>query len=124
MLEAAENTQPASKCSNPRTVPRTMGRAEKKSTTARDKSKRLRKPGRWERGYRKHVYWIGRRKLGEITLGEHENWDGRYVWAAPIANLRGSELSLAKAKSCVEAALKGNVYQYDLFSEDASGDAQ
>src|SRR5258706_15596317 len=46
------------------------------------------KPGKkakqafWERGYLAHGYWLGKKRLGQGTLGPKKEWDGVYRWRA------------------------------------------
>ena len=63
----------------------------------------------WERGYRGHVYWLGKQKLGKVTLLER----GKYSWEA--AGRAGSCDDLDKAKKAVEYAVLMADRQLDLF---------
>lgn len=90
-------------------------------TNQRTRPKKLRKEkriGTWERGYLRHVYWVGTRKLGVIKLGPRGQWDGRYRWECVQANFRGAARSLPIARAMVEAVIHAGVYQHDLFDED------
>jgi len=71
-------------------------------------SRKARKPV-WERAYKGHVYWQGKKKLGKVTLAER----GRYNWEA--AGRAGSADDLEKAKKSVEAAVAMADKQLDLF---------
>lgn len=82
---------------------------------SRPKLKRVRRRGTWERGYRCHVYWLGKRRLGVVRLGPYGEWDGAYRWECPELNLRGQEGRLEAAKVIVETAVHLGAYQYDLF---------
>jgi hypothetical protein len=84
--------------------------------TAKKKTSRKQKPF-WERGYRGHVYWLGREKLGKVTLNaERPAGDsGRYRWEA--AGRQGRAESLEKARSAVELAVALADRQMDLFSD-------
>ena len=64
----------------------------------------------WERAYKGHAYWLGKKKLGRVTLAEK----GRYRWEA--AGRAGSADDLDKAKKAVEAAVAMADKQMDLFS--------
>ena len=63
----------------------------------------------WERAYRGHAYWLGKTKLGRVTLLEKDS----YSWHA--AGKAGKTDSLDKAKSAVELALAMADKQLDLF---------
>ena len=63
----------------------------------------------WERAYRGHVFWLGRQKLGKVTLAAQ----GRYTWEA--AGKTGASDDLDKAKKGVELAVATADKQPDLF---------
>jgi hypothetical protein len=63
----------------------------------------------WERGYRGHVYWLGKQKLGKVTLVER----GRYDWEA--AGRIGRCDTLDKARAAVELAVAVSDRQLPLF---------
>lgn len=63
----------------------------------------------WERAYKGHVLWLGKKKLGKVTVVG----DGRYTWSA--AGRGGSANDLAKARKAVEAAVAMADKQLDLF---------
>ena len=63
----------------------------------------------WERGYNGHVYWLGKAKLGKVSLIEH----GGYEWSA--AGRSGRSDALPKAKSAVETAVAMADRQLPLF---------
>ena len=65
----------------------------------------------WERGYNGHVYWLGKAKLGKVTLIKH----GGYEWGA--AGRTGRAESLPKAKSAVELAVVMADRQLPLFKD-------
>jgi hypothetical protein len=67
----------------------------------------------WERGYRGHVYWQGRNKLGKVTL--HGDGDARHKYTWEAAGRAGAADDLAKAKRAVEAAVAMADKQLDLF---------
>ena len=71
----------------------------------------------WERGYNGHAYWLGKAKLGKVTLlsGEHIKAEGKYHWAA--AGRAGYTEHLGKAKSAVELAVSTADKQLDLFQQ-------
>ena len=75
-------------------------------------TKRKRKPVPkpfWERGYNGHVYWLGKARLGKVTLIKH----GGYEWTAAGRTARSE--TLAKAKSAVELAVAMADRQLPLF---------
>ena len=63
----------------------------------------------WERAYKGHAYWLGKQKLGKVTLQEK----GRYAWEA--AGRAGFSDDLEKAKAAVEFAVMAADKQLDLF---------
>jgi hypothetical protein len=63
----------------------------------------------WERAYKGHAYWLGKAKLGKVTLAGKEN----YTWEA--AGRQGRSASLEKAKAAVELAVAMADKQLDLF---------
>jgi hypothetical protein len=65
----------------------------------------------WERAYRGHAYWLGRTRLGKVTL--LVDGQGRYRWEA--AGRAGYVDVLAKAKAAVELAVLNADKQLDLF---------
>jgi hypothetical protein len=71
-------------------------------------SRRKPKPA-WERAYKGHVLWLGRQKLGKVSLAG----EGRYAWEA--AGKVGASEDLDKAKKAVELAVLIADKQRDLF---------
>jgi len=69
----------------------------------------------WERAYKGHVLWLGKRKLGKVTLLVAHNLDprGKYRWEA--AGKAGFSDDLEKAKAAVELAVTAANKQLDLF---------
>ena len=63
----------------------------------------------WERAYKGHVLWLGKQKLGKVTLKER----GRYSWEG--GGRAGFSEDLAKAKAAVEFAVLAADKQMDLF---------
>ena len=63
----------------------------------------------WERAYKGHVLWLGRQKLGKVTL----HGPGRYQWEG--GGRQGFAEELAKAKAAVELAAFTADKQLDLF---------
>ena len=63
----------------------------------------------WERAYKGHVLWLGKRRLGKVTLAAQ----GRYTWEA--AGKSGANDDLEKAKQAVELAAALADKQMDLF---------
>ena len=65
----------------------------------------------WERAYKGHAYWLGKTKLGKVTLlGESK---GKYRWEA--GGRAGYSDELEKAKAAVELAVFNADTQPDLF---------
>ena len=73
-------------------------------------SKKKTKPV-WERAYKGHVYWLGKTKMGKVTLLEKS----RYGWEA--GGRAGVAEDLAKAKRAVEFAVAVADRQLDLFQQ-------
>jgi hypothetical protein len=65
----------------------------------------------WERGYKGHVLWLGKQKLGKVSLLDKN----RYAWEA--VGKAGSADDLDKAKQAVELAVFMADKQLDLFSQ-------
>jgi hypothetical protein len=63
----------------------------------------------WERAYKGHVLWQGKKRLGKVSLAG----EGRYTWEA--AGRTGASDDLAKAKNAVELAVTIGDKQLDLF---------
>ena len=64
----------------------------------------------WERAYKGHVLWLGKTKLGKVTLAAQ----GRYTWEA--GGRAGISEDLEKAKKEVEYAVLVAAKQMDLFN--------
>jgi hypothetical protein len=82
---------------------------------AAKKKKTSRHRPSWERAYRGHVLWLGKRKLGKVTLLIAHNIDprGKYQWEG--GGRAGFAESLEKAKAAVEFAVVTADKQMDLF---------
>ena len=82
---------------------------------SRKKQKAPRQKPAWERGYNGHVYWLGKKKLGKVTLLAAHFVDpkGKYQWEA--AGRAGFTDELEKAKAAVELAVSTADKQMDLF---------
>jgi hypothetical protein len=65
----------------------------------------------WERAYKGHAYWLGKAKLGKVTLLSDAK--GKYHWEA--AGRAGHSDDLEKAKAAVELAVFTADKQMDLF---------
>ena len=81
---------------------------------SREKKKPPGQKPAWERGYHGHVYWLGKKKLGKVTLHLDKNAKHKYTWDA--AGRAGGGDDLDKAKRAVEAAVAMADKQLDLFS--------
>ena len=77
--------------------------------------KKARQKPYWERAYKGHAYWVGKKKLGKVTLLIAHNIDpkGRYHWEA--AGKAGFTDEFEKAKAAVEFAVLSAHKQLDLF---------
>ena len=65
----------------------------------------------WERAYKGHAYWLGKAKLGKVTLLAEAK--GKYRWEA--GGRAGYTDELGKAKAAVELAVVNADTQLDLF---------
>jgi len=63
----------------------------------------------WERAYKGHAYWLGKQKLGRVTLIEKNH----YRWEA--AGKVGVAEDLDKAKRAVESSVAMADKQLPLF---------
>ena len=63
----------------------------------------------WERAYKGHAYWLGKKKLGRVTLLEKN----KYSWEA--AGRTGAVEDLDQARKAVELAVAMADQQLDLF---------
>jgi len=63
----------------------------------------------WERAYKGHALWLGKTKLGKVTLVATNH----YTWEA--AGRAGAADDLDKAKKAVELAVLMADKQLDLF---------
>jgi len=68
----------------------------------------------WERGYNGHVYWLGKKKLGKVTIHADKNAEHKYTWEA--AGRAGASDDLDNARRAVEFAVHVAEKQPDLFS--------
>jgi hypothetical protein len=64
----------------------------------------------WERAYKGHAFWLGKQKLGKVSLLEKN----KYSWQA--AGRAGTSEDLDKAKKAVELAVLMADKQMDLFN--------
>jgi hypothetical protein len=76
---------------------------------AKKKSRQKQKPA-WERAYKGHVLWLGKQRLGRVSLLKANH----YQWEA--AGKAGATEDLDKAKRAVEAAVAMADKQLDLFN--------
>jgi len=63
----------------------------------------------WERAYQGHAYWLGKHKLGKVTLAGRRH----YTWEA--GGRAGEAEGLEAAKRAVELAIAMADKQLDLF---------
>ena len=68
----------------------------------------------WERGYDGHVYWLGKAKLGKVSLHGAKDAPHKYTWEA--AGRSGAAERLGQAKQAVELAVAMADRQLDLFA--------
>lgn len=67
----------------------------------------------WERAYKGHAYWLGKKKLGKVTRHSETDAKHKYTWEA--AGRAGAADELVDAKQAVEAAVAMADKQMDLF---------
>jgi hypothetical protein len=84
--------------------------AEKRKTSKR---KSAPKPV-WERGYNGHVLWLGKQKLGKITVHADRKAPYKYTWEA--GKRAGAAGDLPGARKAVEYAVLMAERQFDLFN--------
>lgn len=71
----------------------------------------------WERGYKSHGYWAGKRKLGGVRLRDDALPEEKYRWEA--GTHAGFAASLSDAKRAVEAAVLLGQSQLPLFQDES-----
>ena len=70
----------------------------------------------WERGYKCHVYWLGKRKVGRVWI-QAADWDGnKYAWQSFTKTAVAA--TLAEAKRAVEAVAHAQRKQLSLFDDN------
>ena len=79
------------------------------------RAKRKKQKPFWERGFLSHGYWLGKQRLGRVSLGPRGEWDGVYRWQA--GNREGKARTLREAKQSVEQAVLVGASQLPLFEE-------
>jgi len=84
-------------------MPKPARRARKKITPA------------WERGYRSHGYWLGKERLGKVSLDAGADGGPRYRWES--GNRAGKANTLREAKQAVEQTVLVGARQLGLFDE-------
>jgi len=67
----------------------------------------------WERAYMGHAYWLGKAKLGKVTLHPGADARAKYTWEA--AGKTGAADDLDKARRAVELAVALADKQLNLF---------
>ncbi|MCU0805143.1 MAG: hypothetical protein MUF79_08665 [Burkholderiales bacterium] len=70
----------------------------------------------WERGFKSHGYWLGKEKLGAVTLESDAPPEAKYRWQA--GTHAGVTATLAEAKRAVEAAVLLGTSQLPLFAAE------
>jgi hypothetical protein len=78
-------------------------------------TKRKKQKPFWERGFQSHGYWLGKSKVGIVSLGKRGEWDGVYRWQA--GSCAGKAKTLQEAKQAVEQAVLVGASQLQLFEE-------
>ena len=70
----------------------------------------------WERGYKSHGYWAGKRRLGVVRLCVEAVPEDKYRWEA--GTHAGFAVSLIDAKRAVEGAVLLGQSQLSLFQDE------
>ena len=70
----------------------------------------------WERGYKSHGYWAGRKKLGVVRLQDNGLPEEKYRWEA--GTHAGCTATLIEAKRAVEGAVLLGTSQLSLFQPE------
>lgn len=82
---------------------------------ATTKKRRLRSKPFWERGYKSHGYWLGKKRLGQIEVEPGKHLEMKYRWR--VDNHGGQTTTLREARSLVEQAALMGGRQLSLFPE-------
>jgi len=69
----------------------------------------------WERGYNGHVFWLGKTRLGKVTVHTAKDAKHKYTWEA--AGKAGASDDLDRARKAVEFAVFVADKQLDLFGQ-------
>ena len=69
----------------------------------------------WERAYKGHVLWLGKHKLGKVTVLIAHNVDPKRKYQWEGGGRAGFTDDLDKAKAAVEFAVTAADKQLDLF---------
>ena len=85
-------------------MPKSARRTRRKATPA------------WERGYRSHGYWLGKERLGKVSLDAGADGGPRYRWES--GNRAGKASTLREAKQAVEQTVLIGARQLGLFDSD------
>ncbi|MBX6393373.1 MAG: hypothetical protein IRY96_07850 [Burkholderiales bacterium] len=70
----------------------------------------------WERGYKSHGYWAGKKKLGVVRLQDNAPPEEKYRWEA--GTHAGYAATLIEGKRAVEAAVLLGISQLPLFETE------
>ncbi len=72
----------------------------------------------WERAYKSHGYWAGKKKVGVVRLQEGAPPEEKYRWEA--GTHAGFTATLEDAKRAVEDAVLLGISQLSLFHPDGT----
>ena len=80
---------------------------------SRKQKARVKKPI-WERGYNGHVYWLGKKKLGKVTVHADKNlkdkYTHKYTWEAAgrvAPNDPAVAVNLSRVRARLNSPAKG-----------------
>lgn len=87
------------------------------STNAAPKSRtRSRLTPFWERGYKSHGYWLGKVRIGAVSVEAGKHLEMKYRWQA--GNHAGQTITLKEAKRMVEQTVLQGGRQLQLFDDE------
>ncbi len=69
----------------------------------------------WERGYKSHGYWLGKKRLGQVEVEPGKHLEMKYRWR--VGNHGGQATTLREARNLVEQAVLMGGRQLSLFPE-------
>jgi hypothetical protein len=74
----------------------------------------------WERGFKSHGYWLGKKRIGQVEVETGKHFEMKYRWR--VGNHGGQTTTLREAKRLVEQAVLMGGRQLALFPEIEQSD--